>query len=82
MHAKQILQTAATQAIICFQRNYMQVNPSKFQSMVMNGNGIITNLPINVGYVEIETAMYVKLLGMYIDCHLKLSYHVQALFSK
>ena len=40
----------------------------------MNRNGIITNLPINVGDVEIETAMYVKLLGMYIDCHLNLSY--------
>ena len=48
----------------------MQVNPSKFQSMVMNRNAIITNLPINVGDVEIEPAMYVKLLGMYIDCHL------------
>ena len=76
------MQTAATQSIIWFQRNYMQVNPSKFKSMVMNRNGIITNLPINVGDVEIETAMYVKLLGMYIDCHLNLSYHVQAIVSK
>ena len=82
MHVKQILQTAATRAIIWFQRNYMQVNTSKFQSMVMNRNGIITNLPIKVGDVEIETATYVELLGMYIDCHPNLSCHVQALVSK
>ena len=50
--------------------------------MAMNRNGIITNLSIKVGDVEIETANCVKLLGMYIDCHLKLSYHVQALVSK
>ena len=81
MHVKQILQTAATQAIVWFQSNYIEMNPPKFQSMVMNRNGIITNLPINVGDVEIETAMYVKLLGLYIDCHLNVSNHVETLIS-
>ena len=63
-----------------FENNYMQVNPSKFQSMVLSKKNC--DISFNVNGAPLQVSKSVKLLGCYVDNQLKFSEHVKHLSVK
>ena len=49
-----------------FKQNYMQANPSKFQAMVLNRQGNMTNLVFNIDTATLKPNTFVKLLGVHL----------------
>ena len=65
-------------------RNLLNINVSKTKEMVLctfnRANAIVE--PLKLNDVEIQSVFSFKLLGVYIDCNLKWSTHIDSICSK
>jgi len=78
---KYVLENAAIASLDWFKNNFMEANPSKFQSIVLSRNQS-TSLQFNIDGVTLKPSPCVKLLGVYLDNELKFDEHISNLCKK
>ena len=69
-------------AIEWFQENHMKVNVSKFQSIILKPNGVISDVEFHVSGHSLKPVSSVKLLGVKIDERLSFDDHISVLCAK
>ena len=74
-----LLQDCTEMAIQWFESNQMQVNPSKFQFMVMYSGLNPGPIELAIGNQAIQSVECVKLLGIHIDNKLSFDKHISTL---
>ena len=77
---KQTLEVMSNMSICWLRNNFMHVNPSKFQCMVLSRNNCDTDF--NVDGVVVKNMDCVKLLGCHFDNELMFSTHIKQLIAK
>ena len=70
------LENSAMVATHWFDINGMKSNQSKFQAMILNKHPDQNNISLNVNGTHVPLKSCVKLLGVFIDCELTFSEHV------
>ena len=74
------LECVSHSALQWFHYNYMEANPSKFQSIVFSGSK--TDISFCIDGNVIQPANCVKLLGVYLDDQLSFNHHIKELTLK
>ena len=74
---KQTLERESSKALYWFDINSMAANPAKFQTMFLGINDSI--IILNFDGITVESSLFVKLLGVYLDNKLNFSTHVKHL---
>ena len=78
---KCVLEKSCQLSIQWFSKNFMKVNPDKFQFMLMSRSNS-DNFNLNINNVTIEPVTSIKLLGMCIDSRLDFSLHIKGIIAK
>ena len=76
---KSKLEKSANMASNWFANNHMKSNFSKFQAMILNNHPDSCEISLRVANTDVKLNDCVKLLGVYIDCELKFTNHVDHL---
>ena len=76
-NVKAILERESTNALIWFKINSMVANPAKFQTMFLGIKN--EQIILNFDGINVKSSTFVKLLGVYLDCKLNFSTHIQSL---
>ena len=81
-HLKLNFEYGSKIAIEWFQENHTKVNVSKFQSIILKPEGVISDVEFHVSGHSLKPVSSVKLLGVKIDARLTFDDHISALCAK